>query len=171
MVKYAMRVRQQAADAPPLAAFFESADVLIPVPGCVPREAGSASVTERLAAAFVQEGLGRAAWAGLRRIQAVHKSATSIRGRRPSVKKHYDTLAVDSLDAVADCGQFVLVDDVVTKGRTLFAAAMRLHEAFPLARIRGFALLRTMGFQQIGRLLEPCVGEIAFRAGDAHRRP
>ena len=68
--------------------------------------------------------------------------------------------------------QVVLVDDVVTKGRTLLAAAARLHEAFPTIDIRAFALLRTMGLgQRVDRLLDPCVGEIRWRAGDAHRNP
>jgi adenine/guanine phosphoribosyltransferase-like PRPP-binding protein len=66
----------------------------------------------------------------------------------------------------------VLIDDVVTKGRTLLAAATRVREALPGAEIRAFALLRTMGFiQGIDRLLDPCVGEIRWRAGDAHRNP
>ncbi len=127
MVKYAVRVRQQATDAPELAAFFEAADVLVPVPGCAPREPGSASVTEQLAAAFVREGLGRAAWPGLRRIQAVRKSATSIPGRRPSVRRHYETMAVDAVDADAVVGfaQLVLVDDVVTKAACTATATRR----------------------------------------------
>jgi hypothetical protein len=66
----------------------------------------------------------------------------------------------------------VLVDDVITKGRTLLAAATRVHEAFPNARIRAFALLRTMGMvPEIGQLLDPCVGEIRWQGGDAHRNP
>lgn len=171
VAKYALRVRQQASEALPLADFFDATDVLVPVPGCEPRKPGSVSVTERLAAAFVQEGLGRTAWAGLHRIRAVRKSGTSMPGRRPSVKKHYETLALDAGAAGASSMQFVLVDDVVAKGRTLLASAMRLHEAFPMARIRCFALLRTMGFREIVRLLDPCVGEIEFKAGDAHRHP
>jgi hypothetical protein len=59
-----------------------------------------------------------------------------------------------------------------TKGRTLLAAAARLHETYPSARIRAFALLRTMGMvPEVDRLLDPCVGEISWRAGDAHRFP
>ena len=66
----------------------------------------------------------------------------------------------------------VLIDDVVTKGRTLLAAATRLHEAFPGAQIRAFALLRTMGLiPGVQRLLDPCTGEIRWKAGDAHRSP
>ena len=59
-----------------------------------------------------------------------------------------------------------------TKGRTLLAAASRMHEAFPSARIRAFALVRTMGLvSDVQRLLDPCRGEIRWRTGDAHRRP
>ena len=66
----------------------------------------------------------------------------------------------------------VLIDDVVTKGRTLLAAATVLQEAFPQADIRAFALLRTRGLiPGVQRLLDPCKGEIRWQAGDAHRNP
>jgi hypothetical protein len=59
-----------------------------------------------------------------------------------------------------------------TKGRTLLAAATRLQEAFPHARISAFALLRTMGYIRcVNQLVDPCVGQIRWRAGDAHRSP
>jgi hypothetical protein len=59
-----------------------------------------------------------------------------------------------------------------TKGRTLLAAASRVHEAFPCAQIRAFALVRTMGMiSGVQKLLDPCKGEIRWRAGDAHRSP
>jgi phosphoribosylpyrophosphate synthetase len=66
----------------------------------------------------------------------------------------------------------MLIDDVVTRGRTLLAAATRLQEAFPAVEIRAFALLRTMGLvPNVRQLLDPCIGEIRWKAGDAHRRP
>ena len=59
-----------------------------------------------------------------------------------------------------------------TKGRTLLAAASRVHEAFPCAQIRAFALVRTMGLiPGVQQLLDPCKGEIRWRSGDAHRSP
>src|ERR1700690_3747101 len=171
IIKYVSRVRQQAAEMPQLIDFFDSTAVLVPVPGSEPWNSG-VSITEHLAAALVQEGLGQVAWAGLRRVRAVGKSATSAPGNRPTVAKHYDSFAVECADSPDGPRHFVLIDDVVTKGRTLLAAAMRLHEAFPCARIRAFALLRTMGLvPEVNRLLDPCVGEIRWRAGDAHRNP
>jgi adenine/guanine phosphoribosyltransferase-like PRPP-binding protein len=109
-------------------------------------------------------------WGGLHRICTVAKSATAPPGSRPTVGAHFESLVLESASLFPR--QIVLVDDVVTKGRTLLAAATRVREALPNAQIRAFALLRTMGFvQQVDRLLEPCVGEIRWRAGDAHRNP
>jgi predicted amidophosphoribosyltransferase len=173
--KYAVRVRQQASDCSALAGFFESSDVLVPVPGSEPRPPSafnSMSVTEHLAAALVREGLGQCAWAGLQRVCAVNKSATAAAGKRPTVGRHYDSFAIECVSQFPGAAQIVLIDDVVTKGRTLLAAASRLHEAFPRAHIRAFALLRTMGLiPDVDQLLDPCVGEIRWKGGDAHRNP
>jgi hypothetical protein len=167
----ARRVVQEAHETPILAEFFEAGVVLIPIPTNQPggsREAPSS----RLADALVAQGLAARAWSGLRRIRAVPKSATAPPGRRPSVLTHYLSLGVVTGESMPGQGTFLLIDDVVTRGRTLFAAAMRLHEAFPGARIRAFALVRTLGFaHDLQRLLEPCVGRIGWRDGDAHRSP
>lgn len=172
IIRYVSRVRQQIAEMPQLIDFFDSTAVLVPVPGSQPRRSGGVSITEQLASALVREGLGQAAWAGLRRVRAVGKSATAAPGERPTVAKHYESFAVECVESANESRHFVLIDDVVTKGRTLLAAAMRLQEAFPCARIRAFALLRTMGLvPEVNRLLDPCVGEIRWRAGDAHRSP
>jgi hypothetical protein len=170
MLKYALRVRQQAADSPPLTGFFDSTDVLIPVPGSAPRVAGSKWTAEHLAVALVNEGLGGAAWAGLRRVRAVPKSATAAPGERPTVNLHYESFVIDH-ETMSPEG-ILLIDDVITKGRTLLAAANRMHEAFPSARIRAFALVRTLGLVSgVQRLLDPCRGEIRWRSGDAYRSP
>ena len=118
------------------------------------------------------EGLATSSWKGLRRIRPVPKSASAAPGRRPTVLAHYDSLSVVPGCDLPDDSCLLLIDDVVTKGRTLLAASMRLHEAFPQARITAFALLRTLGFKdRLEGLLEPCVGRIVWRAGDAHRNP
>jgi hypoxanthine phosphoribosyltransferase len=86
------------------------------------------------------------------------------------VGNHYDSFAIEPIQPPPT--QVVLVDDVVTKGRTLLAAAARLKEAYPNTEVRAFALLRTMGLiEGVDQLLDPCVGEIRWRAGDAHRNP
>lgn len=103
-------------------------------------------------------------------MHAVPRSAAAKPCERPTVHRHYVSMAVERAGPVLD--QVLLVDDVITKGRTLLAAASRLQTAFPAARIRAFALLRTRGLDpEVERLLDPCLGEIRWRAGDAQRRP
>jgi hypothetical protein len=170
MDKYADRVRQQVADGPSLTGFFGAASVLVPIPGSVPRHSGGASVADHLAGALLGEGLGHCLWRGLRRISPVRKSATAAPGSRPTVADHYASFAI--APAPVPWRQIVLVDDVVTKGRTLLAAAARMREAFPTAEIRAFALVRTMGLvPRVEHLLDPCVGKITWRHGDAYRTP
>jgi len=48
---------------------------------------------------------------------------------RPTVARHYDSFVVGRMDSLCERPHFVLIDDVVTKGRTLLAAAARLQEA------------------------------------------
>lgn len=174
LFKYADRVRQQVAAQSPLAGFLCPAQVLVPIPGSAPTGAGVVSVAEHLATALIDAGLGQCVWKGLYRVHAVRKSATAAPGSRPTVGAHYDSFAIDPTIELAafSPAQIVLIDDVVTKGRTLLAAASRIHEACPAAEIRAFALLRTMGLiQGVEHLLDPCMGQIRWRAGDAHRNP
>jgi predicted amidophosphoribosyltransferase len=168
--RYAARVHRLVETQPGFGDWFAAPSVLIPVPGSAPCSSRRPWVAEGLARALAREGLGLDVWTGLHRLHPVHKSATAHCGRRPTVATHYGSFAVDpSVTAPADC---VLVDDVVTKGRTLLAAAMRVQEAFPGVRVRAFALLRTMGrVPEIERLIEPCRGEIRWRCGDARRTP
>jgi predicted amidophosphoribosyltransferase len=170
MISYARRVRTQMADSPQLAGFLSPADVLVPVPGCVPRSNQHGYVASRLAEALVRQGLGHDTWNGLKRIRRVRKSSTAPSSARPSVAVHYESFSIDAW--ARSPASLVLVDDVITKGRTLLAAAVRLHEAFPAANIRAFALLRTQGLiPEVRRLLEPCRGLISWRGGDARRNP
>jgi hypothetical protein len=170
MPRYAVRVRQEVRDAAPLAGYFDESSVLVPIPGCAPNTKDRPSVAEVLAEALLEEGLGRSLWPGLRRMRAVRKSATAVWGTRPTVDTHYDSFALEACEPSPR--HIILIDDVVTKGRTLFAAALRVHAAFPEAQIRAFALVRTMGFvERVDRLVDPCVGRIVWKWGDACREP
>jgi hypothetical protein len=171
MEKYVLRVQQQVrAGSMALRGFFGPDDVLVPVPGSTPQSPDRAWAADRLAKALVGEGLGRVAWPGLRRTCKVRKSAYALIGARPSVWRHYESFAL--ADSPMRLNNIVLIDDIVTKGRTLMAAAARVRETFPEARIRAFALVRTMGLDaEMRALLQPCRGEIRWLGNDAYRRP
>jgi hypothetical protein len=143
---------------------------LVPVPGCAPACARSTAACQ-LAMAFHALGLAREVWPGIARHIVVTKSSTALLGERPTVRQHYESFVVGAAPGLS-VRRIVLVDDVITKGRTLLAAAARLRGEFPDVDIRAFALIRTMGFlARIDRLLAPCEGVVYWADGDARREP
>ncbi|HET9106971.1 MAG TPA: phosphoribosyltransferase [Steroidobacteraceae bacterium] len=152
--------------------------VLVPVPGSGLRT-GADWVGERLACCLKELDLGGQVWPVLRRCRAVRKSAFAPAGARPSVLEHYESFAVEpTLDGgsarkVRGAGlQLTLVDDVITRGRTVLGAAARLREAFPGAQVCAFALLRTLARgEPLCRVLDPCEGEVRWICADARRLP
>lgn len=152
--------------------------VLVPVPG-----SGSASgadwAGERIAWCLKELELAGQVWPVLRRCRAVRKSAFAPAGARPSVLEHYESFAIEqTLEGGPGRGargaglQLTLVDDVITRGRTVLGAAARLREAFPGAQVRAFALLRTLARgEPLCRILDPCEGEVRWICGDARRLP
>jgi hypothetical protein len=110
-------------------------------------------------------------------MSAVRKSAIAPPSERPTVQQHYDSFVV-KIVAPAPI-QIVLIDDVVTAGSTLLAAASRIAEAYPDASVRAFALIRTMSGLEIdqvvapatGTIISPCIGWIKPRGVRAVRQP
>jgi predicted amidophosphoribosyltransferase len=155
---------------PQLAGLFAPHAVLVPVPGCAGTR-GVAGSAFRLAAALCAVGAAQAMWPGLWRRYTVPKSATASSGARPTVHAHYESLELDPPPGLVS--RIVLIDDVVTKGRTLLAAAARLRTVLPHADVRAFALVRTLGVGQPvrGRIIALCHGQIRWSGEDARREP
>jgi hypothetical protein len=127
-------------------------------------------VASLISSALHELGLGRETWEGLQRLRPVARSSDAWRWERPTVEQHYQSFAVAALSSPPT--DIVLVDDVVTKGRTLVAGALRMREVFPNATIRALALIRTRGLvNEVNRLFDPCVGMIRWDGRDARREP
>ncbi len=152
-----------------LASLFTRSTVLVPVPSSRPCAEGSWT-SLRLARALTELGLAPRVWAGLRREAAVRRSATAPTGARPTVYQHYWSFSVQQ--PPEKIRSLVLIDDVITRGRTLLAAAARLQSELPSVEIRAFALIRTQGFvSHLNHYVEVCHGVVRWGGGDARREP
>ena len=140
--------------------FFDSGAVLVAAPGSALSRANSVSPTRSICKALRDAGLGSEISTCLQRVKAIRKSAYCAPGERPEAIEHYETMAVDLPLHAQPPERILLVDDVITRGATVMAAAARLRDAYPGAVIDVFALART---ETIGdRFYDPCVGEITI---------
>jgi hypothetical protein len=169
--RYAGFVYRSSLEDRQLAALFAPGAVLVPIPGSA-RTGAAPWAALRLATSLRDVGFALRLWTGLLRRCSVTKSATAPRAARPTVQQHYDSLETVPVVVTMPAPRIVLIDDVITKGRTMLAAAARLRSALPEADIRGFALIRTQGFwPHIEHLAEPCHGVVRWAGGDARRQP
>jgi hypothetical protein len=167
---YAAAVHQEMVHGTTFREFFADQGILIPIPDYRPPGQATSWAARRLALALHELGLAEEVWTGLKRVSSVEKSSSAWMWERPTVQQHYESFAVNPSSKTAK--NILLIDDVITKGRTLAAAAIRIQEAFPKADVRAFALIRTMGFVlDVPRLFEPCQGVIHWNGEDAYRAP
>ncbi|MBI4613296.1 MAG: phosphoribosyltransferase [Planctomycetes bacterium] len=145
--------------------------ILVPAPRSAPLRDHAALWPGRLICeSLTTHGLGRVTLPCLSRTEAVPKSAVARPGERATAERHMETMAVEK--RIIDRSRITIVDDVVTKGRTLFAAASLMQAAYPEVDVRVFALVRTCGLTpEVDKILDPCVGEIRFLDGDVDREP
>lgn len=156
----------------PLGQILGPEATLVPCPRSSLLVKGALWPSERIAKALVAAGLGKQVNPWLERMKAVPKSSTAKPGGRPVIQDHLDSMRVSAESTMFPPGTLVVIDDVITKGATLIAAASLLKEIFPNSEVKVFALVRTLGLQpDIGRILDPCQGIITNRGGEADRQP
>lgn len=144
--------------------------ILVPAPSSSLLQRNSLWVPQRLARALVKMGLGKNFVVCLRRAYPIRKASTSPPEDRPKAKEHYDSMEI--VNILDKPEEILLVDDVVTRGSTILGAANKLADAFPTARIRAFAAMRTISNpDEFQKIIDPCIGTIELRGIDTFRRP
>ena len=141
----------------PFANYFDGTATLVPIPTHGLMTRNSVWASRSLANAIVAKGLASETVCCIRRAKPIRKSAQSSAGNRPTPREHYETMEVQRAVWDHDATDIVMIDDVVTRGATFSGAAAHLHQIFPGARIRAFALART---DSVPRWKDPQVGII-----------
>src|SRR5438309_2893675 len=138
--------------------FFGPDVILVPAPKSSPLVPGALWPAEVLCREMVKQGLAKAIQPALKRITRVTKSAGAK--ERPDIHKHMETM--EAVPWLSDGGspRVTIVDDVITKGATLYAGCVLIREAMPDADVRVFALVRTMSYGDVEKILVPAVGVV-----------
>lgn len=151
--------------------FFGQDVIVVPCPKSSPLVKGALWPAREICNSLVRHGLAQATSALVERFSAVRQSRASAPGNRPKPLEHLRSMRLVTQLELAPT-RITLVDDVITLGATLLAAASHIHEQFPECEIKGFALVRTKGLDpELGQILDPAVGDITFDGVDANRTP
>lgn len=154
--------------------FLNEETTLVPIPRSAPLpEEGALWPSKVIADFLLKEGWGKEVYPCIRRITAVDKSSSRYSAdTRLSVLEHYQSLGIHPELLIPK--EITLIDDILTQGRTAYACAQKLHDAFPEAVIRLFVMVRTQGLiPDVEQIIDPCTGEITYNTstGKTTRTP
>ena len=142
---------------------FDQSTVLIPVPRSNPLPQGGLWVPKRIAEEMVAKGIGCKVMPSLKRVKAINRSSQSIPSQRPLPSDHYGSLSVEK--SLTMSNKVVLIDDVITRGATLIAAANKLIDAYPGIKILSFAAIRTISDSSgFSSWFDPVRGTVIIRS-------
>ncbi len=148
--------------------------LVVPCPRSSPLVKGALWPSKEICDELVGHGLAMRSAALLERVKVVPKSSTSAVGERPKPLDHIRSMAIANQRELElrKITRVTIVDDVITRGATLIAAASILQQHFPEAAIRIFAVVRTKSYDpEVGSILDPVLGEVSFNGIDADRKP
>lgn len=140
---------------------LDGSRTLVPVPGHAPLTKDALWVPRLICQTMIIAGLGTTVAPCVTRLRVVVQQSTrSTAGERLSPAEHADTMSVDG---VLELGSKVLlVDDVVTRGSTLVAAASLILHHAPGLDVKAFAIGRVVQepLAEVGDMLAPTMETI-----------
>lgn len=151
--------------------WFPEGTLLVPTPRSSPLVEGAHWPARRICEVLHEHGRGKSISTMLTRASSVAAAHRAEKGERPTAHTHFDSFELTPV--LASPNHIVVVDDVLTKGATLIAAASKVAEAYPGATVRAFAPVRTEGLvDDIDHYQEPGHGIITMdEFGFVEREP
>ena len=152
------------ADKQKLSAFIPKESVLVPIPRSAPLLENAQWPGREICEVLIKNGFGESFIPMLKRANVVLKAAFQHgSGERPTVETHRNSIVLENFPIFqANVKQFILVDDVVTQGRTAYACYLKINEQFPNIPLSLFALTRTDTFKAITDWNKPEQSEIIY---------
>lgn len=148
--------------------FMDSA--LVPVPRSSLMLEGAVYPARIIAETFCKNGIGNSVADCLRRTVAIPKSSGQFNAEtRNSVDTHLNSLEVRPL--LISEPTIIIIDDILTLGRTLLASAIKLNEIYPEKEIKIFCPIRTRSFQKVTKIIDVSTGFMERAANGGVRLP
>lgn len=146
-----------------LSAFIPPNATLIPLPKSAPLVEKALWPGKDICEFLIKNGFGKSYFPIIKRIRSVPKAAFQDNSvDRPSVQTHYDSILLEPNPLFKQTIQeIVLVDDVVTQGRTSYACYLKIKEQFDVS-VKLFSLIRTDSFAKITTWNMPAQTEIKY---------
>ena len=137
--------------------FFKDS-ILVPTPRSAPLVLDGVFPSRVIAENLVKKNLSSDVITCLKRIKVIPKSSSQYTAElRNSVQTHLDSLAVSPM--LITKPNIILIDDVLTLGRTSMACAIKLKEQYPEHIIKIFCVFRTRSLNNNNDLLvDPQIG-------------
>jgi len=151
--------------------FFNKETTLIPIPRSSLLVDGGLWPSFEISKVFIEQGYGDSISTCLKRIKPIIKSSSLYRSdERPLVSDQLKTLSVTP--EIIHTNSITLIDDVITAGRTAYACAIKINEAYPDKMIRVFSVIRTISNGSIAQIVDPCNGTIIYypSSGKTYRK-
>jgi len=170
IIAHLIKILREKVAGTPLDGFFTNETILVPAPQSALTKPNTTQPTVRICDELVRNGFGKESRFLLKRALAVPKAAfAKTPSERPTVKTHFDSMEV--INEIEKPATIIVVDDVVTRGNMLLASVSKLKEVYPQSEVKGFALVRTLGFDEVGDIYDPRIGKISLKGENGSRSP
>ncbi|MCT3788710.1 phosphoribosyltransferase [Elizabethkingia anophelis] len=135
-----------------LSDYFTNA-VLVPIPRSTPLVEGGVFPAKIICETLVNNRLGENFADCLSRAYAIPKSSGEFNAdTRNTVQTHQDSLLVSPV--LLTESTIIVVDDILTLGRTAMASALKLQQVYPDKKIKIFCAVRTRGWRNLENIID-----------------
>ncbi|MEY8758953.1 hypothetical protein [Chryseobacterium tongliaoense] len=152
-----------------LSDYFTNA-VLVPIPRSTPLVEGAVFPAKIICETLVYNGLGENVADCLSRAYAIPKSSGEFHAdTRNTVQTHQDSLLVTPVLITEPT--IIVVDDILTLGRTSMASVLKLQKVYPDKEIKIFCAVRTRGWKILENIIDISKGRMYLTSNGGVQLP
>lgn len=167
-ISFSTRLSQRIKEADLSEYFANSA--LIPVPRSTPLVEGAVFPARIICETLVSNELGESVADCLKRKYAIPKSSGQFHAdTRNTVQAHQESLIVSPV--LISEPTIIIVDDILTLGRTSMASALELQKVYPDKEIKIFCAIRTRGWKDLESVIDISRGHMNLASNGGVQLP